>query len=262
MESSISRYKNISRAKQKLKEIFENRRTVLLVHYSCESFVDNTKGSHRVTSIAVRRFDDGQTKSFSIFQVAEELKITNVNQEYEKIEFHLLKRFFDYAKTHEHSLWVHWNMRDINYGFSALEHRYTVLGGTPFILRDENKYDLPRILYARFGKGYAAHPHLESLMNTNGFTNKNFLNGQQEADAFKAGEYLKLHQSTLRKADLFDNILNQLEENSLKVQVNFFQIYGLNPGSLLKAIKEHWLFTALIVVSSAAVAIARLLSLF
>lgn len=47
----------VKRAKAKLDKIFESRKNVLLVHYSCESFVDNKKGSNKVTSIAVRNFD-------------------------------------------------------------------------------------------------------------------------------------------------------------------------------------------------------------
>lgn len=37
---------------------------------------------------------------------------------------------------------LHWNMRDINYGFAAIEHRFSVLGGKPFILADNRKYGL------------------------------------------------------------------------------------------------------------------------
>ena len=43
-----------------------------VIHYSCESFYDRPEGqSPRITSIAVRRLDTGQTLSFSIYQVAE-----------------------------------------------------------------------------------------------------------------------------------------------------------------------------------------------
>jgi hypothetical protein len=32
--------------------------------------------------------------------------------------------------------YVHWNMRDVNYGFQAIEHRFRVLGGEPYIVED------------------------------------------------------------------------------------------------------------------------------
>jgi hypothetical protein len=30
--------------------------------------------------------------------------------------------------------YLHWNMRDINYGFAAIEHRHRVLDGSPVIV--------------------------------------------------------------------------------------------------------------------------------
>jgi hypothetical protein len=45
---------------------------VSVIHYFCESFYDRPNGaSPRITSIAVRKLDTGQTLSFSIHQVAE-----------------------------------------------------------------------------------------------------------------------------------------------------------------------------------------------
>ncbi len=39
-------------------------------------------------------------------------------------------------KQHKAYFWVHWNMRDINYGFPGLEHRFRILGGEPYVLDD------------------------------------------------------------------------------------------------------------------------------
>lgn len=49
MEGSLSRLKKVRRAKEKLNELFGQRKLVLLIHYSCERFVENTKGFHKVT---------------------------------------------------------------------------------------------------------------------------------------------------------------------------------------------------------------------
>jgi hypothetical protein len=249
MESSLSRIKKVRRAKEKLSKLFEHRRIVLLIHYSCESFVENTKGSHKVTSIAVRNLDSAQTHSFSIFQVSEELREKDIDGNFEKIEKKLLENLFIFMERHKEYLWVHWNMRDINYGFSALEHRLRALGGIPFVLADEVKFDLPRILHERYGKSYAPHPRLQSLVEMNEITEKDFLNGEQEGEAFKKGDYLRLHQSTLRKVDAFDGILGRIEENDLKVASSFFEIYGLSPEGIIKTIKEHWFISFLAVIS-------------
>jgi hypothetical protein len=37
-------------------------------------------------------------------------------------------------------------MRNINFGFQAIEHRYKVLGGKPYIVEDDRKVDLAKLL--------------------------------------------------------------------------------------------------------------------
>lgn len=88
----------------------------------------------RITSIACRNVGSRKTRSFSIHQVSELPKFSGKDARdiYDEIEKKLLDQFFDYVRAHvAHALWVHWNMRDINYGFQAIEHRYEVLGGAP-----------------------------------------------------------------------------------------------------------------------------------
>jgi hypothetical protein len=71
-----------------LDKLFGDASNVWVIHYSCESFYDRPEGrSPRVTSIAVRRLDSGQTLSFSIHQVAEEQKIgfNEIEAQYDKL---------------------------------------------------------------------------------------------------------------------------------------------------------------------------------
>ncbi len=66
------RYKRHKQARIILKEIEESPREYLVIHYSCESFYDIRDGrTPRITSIAIREFDSGQTHSFSIHKIAE-----------------------------------------------------------------------------------------------------------------------------------------------------------------------------------------------
>jgi hypothetical protein len=53
--------------------------------------------------------------------------------------------------------------RDINYGFAAIEHRHKVLEGEPYILPDERKIDLSRLLIDIYGVCYIGHPRLEKF---------------------------------------------------------------------------------------------------
>ena len=39
---------------------------------------------------------------------------------YDELEKRILTAFFEYAKGRLDYTWLHWNMRDSNYGFAAL----------------------------------------------------------------------------------------------------------------------------------------------
>ena len=59
-----------------LDKLFAEAANVWVIHYSCESFYDRPNGqSPRITSIAVRKLNSAQTRSFSIHQVAERRKV-------------------------------------------------------------------------------------------------------------------------------------------------------------------------------------------
>jgi hypothetical protein len=70
----------------------------------------------------------------------------------------MFKEFFRFVKVHKSFNWVHWNMRDLNYGFEAIENRYKVLGGKPIIIEDDKKFDLARLLIDIYGVRCMGHP--------------------------------------------------------------------------------------------------------
>lgn len=230
LEISLSFVENQRAAQQQFSLLHQKKDQVILIHYSCESFYDSEDGrTPRITSIACRNFGSGQTRSFSIHQVSELPKFAGVDawDKYDEIEKELLDQFFAYVREHvAHALWVHWNMRDINYGFQAIEHRYKVLGGDPVEIPDERKYDLARMFVARYGKRYAGHPRLESIMKINKITDKDFLSGKDEAYAFKDRKFLALHQSTLRKVDVISSLLEAETSRRLKTNARFWDVHG------------------------------------
>src|SRR5947207_2141290 len=127
----------------RLDRIMETAKDCLVVHYSCESFYDRQDGrTPRVTSIAVRNFGSGQTESFSIHKIAEQRGIhaEQVPEQYDQLELQMLDDFFSFLRANQGFLWLHWNMRDINFGFQALEHRHKVLGGEPFVLPESKRF--------------------------------------------------------------------------------------------------------------------------
>lgn len=171
------------RAKQKassakLDSAFADAANTWVIHYSCESFYNRPNGaSPRITSIAVRRLDSGQTLSFSIHQVAEEkgVPFDQIEAHYDDLERKMLDAFFQHVGSHRGMKYLHWNMRDINYGFAAIEHRHRVLGGVPVIIEDDKKSDLARLLIDIYGVGYIGHPRLETLLAKNSITSRDFL---------------------------------------------------------------------------------------
>ncbi len=236
-------YKRHKDAKRCFKKIDENPQNYLIIHYSCESFYDINDGhTPRITSIAVYHYASGQTESFSIHKTAEKsgINLQEIEKHFDTLELTMLSEFFEYAEKQQNYFWIHWNMRDINYGFKAIEHRYSVLGGNPYKIPDEKKIDLSRKLIECYGVGYIGHPRMEKLLEKNGIKAKDYLSGQQEADAFKAHEYVKLHMSTLRKVDVFSNLLNRAINNTLKVNSNWKDIYGISFQGIMNFCKDTW----------------------
>ncbi|MBO3705455.1 MAG: hypothetical protein J5X21_03490 [Candidatus Accumulibacter sp.] len=248
MGRELERLKNRRKASARLSSLLKQPEHVLVVHYSCESFYDRADGrTPRVTSVAVRNLDSGQTQSFSIHKVAEQrhIPLANIAGQYDALEKAMLDEFFDFVRTHQNFTWMHWNMRDINYGFQAIEHRYTVLGGTPTRVEESRKFDLARELIAIYGVGYIGHPRLENLVEKNKITNRDFLVGAQEAAAFENKEFVRLHQSTLRKVDILANIAERAANDSLSTNATWRERYGFHPSVIVELIKEHWFYSLL-----------------
>jgi len=235
-------------AKDILKKLDENKSNTLIIHYSCESFYDIKDGrTPRITSIAVRFLDTAQTKSFSIHKAAElkKIPISEIESKYDLLEKDMLYEFFQFVKEHRNFNWIHWNMRDINYGFEAIENRYRVLDETPVSIDSNKKYDLARILPNKYGLRYIGHPRFEKLVEKNRITKRDFLTGKEEALCFEKKEFVKLHQSTLRKVDIMNTIFERTLDNSLMTDARITDIYGISFQGLFLLIQENWIVALL-----------------
>lgn len=296
--SEISRVRERSRCRKRLNEIYDESINAYVIHYSCESFYapdgqSPLANSTRVTSIAVRNLKSGQTKTWSIHKSAElgkqlenlsELIKANApltNQEQDSgaprteatahiseilnpLEFDMLNGYFSFLSNHSDSTYVHWNMRDDNYGFSALEHRFRVLGGNPIILQDNKKFDLARELITLFGKRYAPHTsptgrrgRLMSIIELNRIADTDALQGAEEAAAFVNGEFIKLQQSTLRKVDVLSNIFDRTHDQSLKTKASFTDKYGVHPVALIEVAKSNPIVSGFVFLAGILAAVVR-----
>jgi hypothetical protein len=254
MGKELKKWKRKKSAFKQIDEIEKKRDSALVIHYSCESFYDIQDGhTPRVTSIVIRNYSTGQTASFSIHKSAEQqgASVNEIDGRYDEFERHMLNEYFDFIKSRHGYTFIHWNMRDINYGFQAIEHRFRVLGGEPFIIDDLRKFDLARALIAIYGVGYIGHKpngRLHNLIELNKITSRDTLTGAEEAEAFENKEFVKLHQSTLRKADILSNILERTVDGSIKTKATWWEIHGIHPSILVEVVTKHWLwvlFTAI-----------------
>jgi hypothetical protein len=296
--SEISRVRERSKSRKRLDEIYDDSLNAYVIHYSCESFyaVDGHPGlenSTRVTSIAVRNLKSGQTKTWSIHksaelkrkldslkamvkanvplptqedsqELAEGIPRHQIAEVLDPLEFDMLQGYFAFIESHPDSTYIHWNMRDDVFGFSALEHRFRVLNGMPSILYDKQKFDLARELIVLYGKNYAPHVsasgkkgRIMSIMEMNEITGSDALQGAGEAQAFVKGEFIKLQQSTLSKVDVISNIFDRAHAKSLKTKATFMDKVGIHPIALIEVVREHILVTSLLSLTTIVTAILK-----
>ena len=193
---------------------------VYIIHYSSQSLFDAEIGAHspRITSIVVRHYVSGQTVSFSMHTVAEYLAISSadIEERYDDVERELLTQFYNFARDRREKFWVHWNMRNVVFGFEHLEHRYrTLIKSEPPSIPVEVRKNLNDVLKERYGNDYAPDPKMLSLMELNGGKVQGFLSGAEESEAFKTKDYIRMHTSTIAKVGFFSFVITAASKGKL-----------------------------------------------
>lgn len=81
----------------------------------------------------MQNLSNGQISSFSIHQFAERngANPQQLEEHCDEFEREMLNEFYVLVEKHLNHKWLHWNMRDVNYGFQAIEHRCKVVKGNP-----------------------------------------------------------------------------------------------------------------------------------
>ena len=97
--------------------------------------------------------------------------------------------------------------------------RYHYLGGTePPRHPAERLYDLDDLIATRYGKGYADHPKLINIAKINEYRTRYFLNGQDEAAKYQAGEHGDIKRSVTEKALLLAFLAKRLLDGTLQTK--------------------------------------------
>lgn len=265
----MSRHRDYKEACAIIKKIENNPEKYFLIHYSCGNFRNITDSrSPRITSIAIKNIATGQVESFSLHKTAEQKSIPfqEIARKYDEIEKDMLKEYFSFLECNKNMFYLHINMRDMNYGFKAIEHRGKILKCKVFVLSDTQKIDLADLLKKRFGDNYAGHPRMDSICQLNGIGSIGYLKGAEEAQCFENQEYVKLQQSTLAKVEMFTNVLKRTVNGSLKTNAKWYEIHGLSIQGILSFIDSQWWLKLLVWVVSSIVSgvigfyIAKILS--
>ncbi len=102
-----------------------------------------------------------------------------------------------------------------------------------------------------YGPDYIGHPRLEKLIDKNGISRLAFMSGQEEADAFDRHDYVALHQSTLRKIDIFANIFSRQINGSLKTKATWWARNGSSITGALQGVVLHPLGILVFVIGAA-----------
>ena len=204
------------------REIKRHPERFYIIHYSSQALYDEGLDglSPRITSIVVMHFASRQTVSFAIHAEAELLSIPKeeIAAKLDDVERALLKRFYEFvaAKDSKDKYWIHWNMRNLTYGFEHLAHRYQKLtGGDAPNIPVAMRINLNDELKERYGSDYAADPKLKNLMLLNGDLDIRFLEGSEEADAFKKMEFIRMNSSTISKVEFFRHVIVNAQRGKL-----------------------------------------------
>jgi hypothetical protein len=218
----------IANSREFIKSVKSKPENFFLIHYSCQNLNDNNEAlSPRITSIAINYYATGQSVSFSTHSIAEELRIPRdeVFQRFDEVEFELLTQFYRFIRDRRDKYWVHWNMRNLTFGFEHLEHRYRALGGRDAcVIPVEQRLNLNDLIADRYGADYAKHPKMLSLMDRNGGRHRDVLDGGEEVEAFTNKEFMRMHNSTLSKIGFFSSTMSKLVNGKLKTASRGFGV--------------------------------------
>jgi hypothetical protein len=219
---------SIADSSQFIKAVKKNPENFFIVHYSCQNLNDdNATLSPRITSIAINHYSSGQSVSFSTHSISEEMHIPrdDVLQRFDEVELELLTKFYKFIRDRRDKFWVHWNMRNLTYGFEHLEHRYRVLGGNDaYVIDVERRLNLNDLIADRYGSDYAKHTKMMTLMELNGGKHRDFLNGKEEVEAFENKEYMRMHTSTLLKVGFFSSTMGKFISGKLNTASRGFGV--------------------------------------
>lgn len=141
-------------------------------------------------------------------------------------------------------------MNDTTYGFSALEIRFKILGGNPYIIPTKNRIDICALLKKRYGEKFVKNDQwrVKYLAEKNKIETGGFLGIDDEAKAFREKNYKILLDSPARKTSIFIIFLELSSQGKLETDSSWKEIHGSSLQGLYDYLKEKWWFNFIIFI--------------
>lgn len=210
-----------------LKKLTEDPNKVLFVHYSQSNTFDDDYStiSPIITSIVIKSLDGQIDQQFAIHLEADkaDIPIDEIQYSYRDLELRILKSFNDFTKRHAGCNWIHWDMKNIHFGFEAIKHRYEKIFGD---LKDyieipiNNKKNLRDIVEGMYGDNFVDGPDtLKSLFicNSKNIDNNLYLSTGIESTEFERKNFDNVLKSVDLKVDFIKKATKKLIQRTLSV---------------------------------------------
>lgn len=226
----------------------KNKRDFAIIHYACQGFYSNSnETSPRIVAICILFPNDMRKQLFSLASLAEIQNVdlhTAEDTVLNRLEKEMLQDFYAFVKKQKKEYtWLHWNMRDQFFGFSAIAQRYCVLfqkKKAPFDFTEQKQKNIALLLKQRYGDNYVECPHQQKLFSLNKIELSNLLTGKMEAEAYERREFLAMERSLEAKVEAFASILNKIGNNELKTKSRLLKdIYGFSFLGIITYVREN-----------------------
>lgn len=173
------------------------------VHYACQNLNEVTDSPATASCVSFYDVHAGAAHAFSMANVG-----TAETPPAER-EVLLLQAALRFLRDHGEARWIHWKMNRPEYGFQALADRLSWLGHEPpSPPPPDRRHDLDALVAGRYGREYASHPRLPSLLSRNAISSRYARWGADEPELVGRGQFTAVQQSTTEKvrllADVFD----------------------------------------------------------
>jgi hypothetical protein len=105
----------------------------------------------------------------------------------------------------------------MEFGFEALAKRHQFLSGLePALISPPQQMNVDKMIRARHGEDYAPHRRFESISRLNDLDLRGFLQGGDEADAFKKERWGDIARSVATKSKLISRLFGHLVRSTLR----------------------------------------------